>query len=403
MFHPGGPPRTSSSAESLFKRGQEALYREDDETAFESFLEVLDLNPSNLHCHYLAALCANLLSREDVLEDVCRHALELAPRHPYTIGCEAARYLWLSNFSRAESCFETALQSIPHSADLALGLGILYEYSGETEKGVAAFGRVLELDPTNARAHSSLGGFLAQSGDFEEAMAEYREAKALAPDLENPHQKLGRDYFYEGMLEPAAGEFGHALSEEPEDPVSWFYYLDCLRRMGKCDEAIEVYEEIKQRFAAEPELVSGLYEQFNMKAEALDALERLAAANPDSPDVLARLARVHRESGRLDEAVKLVERMARLVPDDPEALALLGELYLERGDTKEAAALSRRAIGLNPNAQNAYIHLADALLFLGRQQESAQTIADLEQARRRAWELYQAKFSGHDRPANTQN
>ncbi len=391
------------SPNALLARGRAAFYADDEETAFESLAAALDADPADLRCHYLAALCANLLSREEALEDICRHARETAPRQPLAIACEAVRCLWLANYGRAEGLLQSALRSLPDDLDLVVGLGIVYEYSGETEKGVAAFGRALALDPDNVRAHSSLGGLLSLAGDFDGALAEYCTAKTLDPEVENPHQRLGRDYFYEGMLEPALGEFGRALAEEPDDPTCWFYYLDCLRRVGKTDEAIGVYEEIRQRFGNDPELVSGLYEQFNMPREALTAVERLYETNPDSPDIIVRLARLHRAAGRVNEAVKLVERLVRLAPEDAEALTLLGELSLQSGDVGRAAALTRQAIAIDPDAQNAYVHLADALLFLGRQQESEQAIAELERARRRAWERYQARFSGQDSAPDTQN
>lgn len=385
------------SAKSLFEQGRAAFHAEDEEHALELFSEVLRLEPDNLHCHYLTTLCAHLLTQEDLLEQTCSHALELAPRHPHTIACEAVRYLYLANFARAETLFEHALRALPDDLDLYLGLGVLHEYSGNREKGLEAFARVLRHDPDNVRAHLSLGGLYAMDGEFEAALEEYRTAKELYPELESPHQRLGRDYYYEGVIEQAASEFGQAMHEDPDEPAAYFFLLDCYRRLGRTDDSVDVYEEIKRRFGSDPEITSGYFEQFNMRTEAVTALEQLSQTNPDSPDVLRRLSGAYRQAGQLDAAITAAERLSRVAPDDPDAMAFLGDLYFQREQYQLAASFCRRAIKLNRNAQSAYVTLADSLLFLGQQKESYEAIREMERIRQEAWESYQAKFSGRDR------
>ncbi len=391
------PLPENPSAEPLLLEGLSAFYREHDKRALELFEDALRVAPDNLRAHYLVALCAHLLTQEETLEQTCSHALKLNPRDPYTIACEAVRYLYLSNFSRAKSLFEKALQMLPRNLDLKIGLGILYEYSGDKEHGIDIFGQALELDPENVRVHVALGAFCAMSGDFDAALAEYRIAKGFEPSLESPHQRLGQDYYYEGMVEQAASEFGRAIHEEPKEPAGYFYLLDCLRRLGRTDSALDVYEEIRKEFGGNPGLTSGLYEQFSMCSEAIGALEQLSESKPSDPSVLLRLSMAYRDADRLSDAIDMAEKLTRLAPDDYRCPALLGELYFRHEDYRLAVAFCRRAVKLNPNAQSAYTTLADALLFLGRQEESYQAIQEMEHVRKEAWKRYQAKFSGQDR------
>lgn len=357
----------------------------------------MHLAPANLHFHYLAALCADLLSEEDTLDDVCAHALEIDPRHPYTIACEAVRYLYLSNFSRAEDLFNQALRQLPDELDIQLGLGILHEYSGDEEKGVAAFHRALEIDPNNVRARVSLGIAYAMSGEFQSALEEYVRAKAIDPSIENPHEKLGRDFYLDGMIEEASTEFGRAMAEEPDEPAAYFYQMDCLNRLGKLDEALDRYETIKQRFGNEPELTSGFYEYFHMRREARAALETLTNRHPDDPELLIRLSNLHHESGQLDQAIEAAEGANRLEPERSDTLSLLGSLYFEHGDYHRAIEACRRATELNRYDQSAYVVLADSLLFLGRSEESQTAVEEMERYRQEAWRRYQDRFSGQDR------
>jgi len=394
--HAAEPGRVHSAGH-LLRQARAAFYREDEDEALELLLEALHLAPTNLHIHYLAALCADLLSEEDTLDDVCAHALEIDARHPYTIACEAVRYLYLSNFSRAEDLFNQALRQLPGELDIQLGLGILHEYSGDDEKGADAFRRALELDPNNVRARVSLGVAYAMGGEYQSALEEYVRAKAIDPSIENPHEHLGRDYYLDGMIEEATGEFGRAMAEEPDEPAAYFYQMDCLNRLGRIDDALDLYAAIKERFGNQPELTSGFYEYFHMRREARTALETLAGSNPDDPDLQVRLSSLHRESGQLEQAIAAAEAANKLDPESHETLGLLGSLYFEHGDYARAIDACRRAIALNPYDQSAHITLADSLLFLGRDKESQTAVEEMERNRQKAWRRYQDRFSGQDR------
>jgi len=390
-------PGRVHSAGHLFRQARAAFYREDEDEALDLLMEALHLAPGNLHIHYLAALCANLLSEEETLDEVCAHALETDRRHPYTVACEAVRYLYLSNFSRAEDLFNQALRQMPDELDIQIGLGILHEYSGDDEKGAAAFQRALQMDPNNVRARVSLGVAYAMSGEYQSALHEYVRAKAIDPSIENPHEKLGRDYYLDGMIEEASAEFGRAMGEEPDEPAAYFYQMDCLNRLGKFDEALDRYEAIKERFGNQPELTSGFYEYFHMRREAQAALEVLVGRDPEDPELLVRLASLHRESGRLDQAVGAAEAALKLDPESPETLSLLASLHFERGDYHHAIDASRRATALNRYDQAAYVALADSLMYLGRGDEAQSAIEEMERNRQEAWRRYQDRFSGQDR------
>lgn len=388
--------RNIAVRQRLLRQALAAFHREDEDRALPLLRKLVRLDPGNLRVLYLTALCANLVTDEEALEDAVARARRIDRRHPLALACEATRYLYLSNFSRAESLFERALAALPEDVDLLLGLGILYEYSDDKSKGAEAFRMVLDLDPKNIRARIALGTLRALEGDYHAALEEYRRAKEVDPSLENPHQRLGRDYYYEGMIDEARSEFGQAVAEEPDEPAAWFYLLDCCRRLERTDEALDTYAEIQQRFGDDPEITSGFFEHFNMQTDAIASLEQYSRRSPDDPAVLLRLSRVYREAGRGRDAVRAAERSVRLSPDNADALTHLADLYLALEEFEHAIAAADRAIALNGNAQSAYQAKADALLFLGRQEESHAVILALEQARDAAWREYQAKFSGQD-------
>jgi pentatricopeptide repeat protein len=242
----------------------------------------------------------------------------------------------------------------------------------------------------------SLGIAYAMSGEYQSALAEYQKAKAVDPTTENPHQRLGRDYYLDGALEEAATEFAQAIGEEPDEAAAFFYLMDCYNRLGRCDDALDIYEQIKQRFGRDPEETSGFYEYFQMHREAIAALEQLAERNPEDAEIRFRLSAAYHAAGRLEDAIKTAECGVDIDPGNAHALAHLGGFFFEHGEYHRAVTACRRAIRINPYDQGAHVTLADSLLFLGRDEEAQQTIEEMERSREESWRRYKDKFSGGD-------
>lgn len=386
----------SAISQKLWEEGLTAFYRNDDEGALKSFLEVLEVNPGNLRCCYLAVLCASVLGDEETLEEACQKARKANPRHPYAIGCEAVRAFFFANYERAEHLFNIALRSLPLDLDLHLGLGTLYEEMGAEEKSAEVYRRAVELAPDNIRARISLGTSFASSGEYTSALIEYKRAKAFDPSVENPHQHLGRDYYADGLFEEAVGEFLQAITEEPNTSAAYFYLLDCYRRMGRVDEMLNIYQTIKTRFAHQEETASRFFEFFRMYNEALPLLERLVKKNSDDVELLLRLSGVYQETGKFDEAIAVMERAVALAPEFASFWTTLAGLYLQKGDYRQAVASAERAARLNRYEEEAYGILADALLYLGKLEDAERVAREQERIRDEAWRNYQNKFSGRD-------
>ncbi|MEO0070808.1 MAG: tetratricopeptide repeat protein [candidate division WOR-3 bacterium] len=390
----------SGISKKFWEEGLAAFYRNDEEGALELFLDVLEVNPGNLRCCYLAALCAAILGDEETLEEVCQKARRTNSRHPYVIGCEAVRAFFYANYERSEHLFNIALRSLPLDLDLHLGLGTLYEEMGAEEKSAEVYRQAVELAPDNIRARISLGMSFALNGEYTNALIEYKQAKAFDPSVENPHQHLGRDYYVDGLFDEAVSEFLQAIAEEPNSSAAYFYLLDCYRRMGRVDEMLDIYQTIKTRFAQDEETASRFFEFFRMYNEALPLLERLVKRNPNDLELLMRLSVVYQETGKFDKAIATLERAVALAPEFAGLWTTLAGLYLQKGDYPQAVASAERAIRLNRYEEEAYGILADALLYLGKMEDAERMAREQERIRDEAWRKYQNKFSGRDKDDN---
>ncbi len=105
-----------------------------------------------------------------------------------------------------------------------------------------------ERYPTDLQIKFELGQLYFQAGKFNEALAEFQKA------LANPQRRLqamaylGQCFAAKGMNDMAARRLQEALREKPgfdEEKKELIYLLGCvLEKMGKKDEAIELFKQI---------------------------------------------------------------------------------------------------------------------------------------------------------------
>jgi protein O-GlcNAc transferase len=112
-------------------------------------------------------------------------------------------------------------------------------------------------------------------------------------------------------------------------------------------------------------LVAKLRCQQQQYGAALAAAARATGLGPLHADAHYTLGRVHRASGRVDEAEECYRRALSIAPDNPDILTSLGVLLRARGETAAAVALYRRALMAEPKHAAAANNLGNALASLG--------------------------------------
>lgn len=95
------------------------------------------------------------------------------------------------------------------------------------------------------------------------------------------------------------------------------------------------------------------------RAAMLKALRRAAAASPNDPAVLFRLAYQLDMAGEEDEAMVLYERVVEHVPPPVNALLNLAVLLEDRGDYARAERCLRQILDTNPNHARARLFMKD--------------------------------------------
>lgn len=159
----------------------------------------------------------------------------------------------------------------------------------------------------------------------------------------------------------------------PQARVKRWEILDEAGRKAELDTELRALSSSEKeedvRFAAQ------MLQRFERYDEAVPLLEKLAAAQPDSPELTFGLAVAYERSGRRAPAVVLFEKLLTREPNHAGTLNYLGYMYAERGENLERALdLILRAVSLEPD-NGAYVDsLGWTYYQLGRYNEAKEQL-----------------------------
>ncbi len=203
-----------------------------------------------------------------------------------------------------------------HAAEL--GRAEVLRQSGKTDAAIEVLQNLAVQQPGLPGVHVALADLLRQQENYAEAVSSYDTAIDLT------EAGLGSNWFlhyargisYERLKnwENAEADFRRALELNPDQP-------QVLNYLG--------YSLVERREKLD---------------EALDMIERAAAARPDSGYIIDSLGWVLFRLGRYDEAVDHMERAVELMPVDPVVNDHLGDVYWAVGRWREAEFQWKRAL-----------------------------------------------------------
>lgn len=147
---PGGP---SSTAQDLFRQGNDYSRGGDFEKAAEQYEKALELEPEYVDAMTNLGVAYYSLGQLDQAIEQYTRAIEIAPGDADIRSNLAAAHVQKHQSSgdpgeldKAVEQYETAVALNPDLAEAHFGLGVIYALQGENAQAIQAFERFQELD-----------------------------------------------------------------------------------------------------------------------------------------------------------------------------------------------------------------------------------------------------------------
>ena len=142
----------------------------------EAIKQALEHDPSCALAYAYLAMFEGIIGRDYAAS--ARHleqALALDPANVEIIGMASAIARRLGRLELAIALAEYNVAQDPVSVDGYDGLGLAYRYTGQLDKSIAAYRKLLSIAPDAGWERTALGDVLLQKGDANSALAEYQK------------------------------------------------------------------------------------------------------------------------------------------------------------------------------------------------------------------------------------
>jgi tetratricopeptide (TPR) repeat protein len=321
--------------------------------------------------------------------------------------------------------------------------GMSLEESGEVEKALGEYRKVLNVDPGQSELASRVAELLARDEDFPQAIDVLKDAIKANPTAPEPFLQLAFIYAkylkrtdqaieyankaieldpknieaYERLFEITVegGDEGKALQSleraakiQNDDPAFW-------TRLGKLYAAVifkpdsppkaedikrvnQIFEKAAALVGDDPATLKDIADYYAASQQLRQAIPlylRLLDLQPEDTSAREKLATSFVLTNQRDKAIEMLEEIIKQHPEKYQAYDLLGGLLDDAGralqranKTAEAKALFAKAAAdyeqsvlINPSRPNNYLHLAE--LLLGPLKENERAMKTLTEARQR--------------------
>ena len=252
--------------------------------------------------------------------------------------------------------FLRAHQSGMTDSEVALQLARLGSRAGAfrdaMERGLSVVGKTDLAASIRAAAASVVGESHAAVGETEKAVEYLKLAVELGPEIDEFYISLARVHENAADNGAASTVLRKGLNRIPDSGDLRLALGLNLIALGDFDGAIEVLEELTERFPDRLEAYRPLADAYTSSGNSeasTETLRRLHGRQPDYPMIQVLLAQSLLEQGApQQEVLSLLEGARKASPSDAEIYLLLGRIYNSMGRAEDALVELKRAVELQP-------------------------------------------------------
>jgi tetratricopeptide (TPR) repeat protein len=229
----------------------------------------------------------------------------------------------------ASRWYERAVELGPDIHDVLARAGKFFSEMGQLDRGRKLLEEAAGKDNAAPDTIRNLASVYFASGEFDRAIESYEKLLAIVQDDMRAHNDLGNCYFRREEYEKAEQHYLASLKSEEALPVVWRNLGLCRAHLKRPADALEALEEYLRLGAEDDQvlpLMADLYVALSEHQTAVAYYERFLAKNPYSTAALFGLSECYLHMGHADSAILGYRRVLTLDPAHQPAQKRLAEL-----------------------------------------------------------------------------
>jgi tetratricopeptide (TPR) repeat protein len=250
-------------------------------------------------------------------------ALSINPKLGEAYFYRASSYLYLRDFKKTKKDLDLANKYLKNNENVLLHYGYLYNETGQYEKALKSFTKVLSIKPNLASAYNARGFSNQRLGDLRAALADYSSAIKADSSFALAYNNRGSAIYYnQDVAEPskqdirlAIKDFSSALAIQPD-------FCLARRNKGLAYSFLEQYDtaitELSLAIDCEPQnalnyLLRGIVKSKSQNyTEALNDFTKALEQKPGYADAYLEMGFAKAYLGFTSEAVSDFENAIQL-------------------------------------------------------------------------------------------
>jgi tetratricopeptide (TPR) repeat protein len=217
---------------------------------------------------------------------------------------------------------------------------------GELEKALELYEQAIKVKPEFPEAEFQRGNALVSLARFSEAEGAFRRAIALKKNWSLPYSALGALLMRLERDVEAEMAFRQAIAIDPQDNVALRMLSEIRLRAGDPKEALEFARRasLDKEAPASARIVLAVAERANgNKSAAKASLDQVLAGEPGNLAALMERADLLTDEKDYDAAITDLKAAEKLRPGDKVILARLAYVYQQAGRLDEAQVIAKAA------------------------------------------------------------
>ncbi|MCK5145115.1 tetratricopeptide repeat protein [bacterium] len=343
----------STSADIYLAIGKDYLLLGKEELGLRSLKTALRLDPESIEAWSFLTELELRKGNIDKAETALNTILELDSLNLLALNQSAIIALQKEKINSAERFVRQLMMlgAKPMPA-LMMGLGDHYLDNRKTDKGMALFGRLIELDPRDGLGYFGQGMFFEQQGDTAGAVSLYRQALIVMPKFPEAVARLSQIYMSRGDWDAGLELFSEAIAIDSTDIDAFLGKAVMYRGRGEVNAANLILQDASKRFPQDARPSYDLGQFFMQDQRYIDAFQSYKNVTKVLPQngggwLNAGLALLFADS--VAQSEHYFRKAVEILPGNFQPLFYLGTVLAQLDRNEEAIPYLESSLGNDSN------------------------------------------------------